>query len=189
MKPVHVIEKDTVKITKIKNSNAPSAIDWDEKGYVSPVKNQLACGSCWAFATTGMLESRFAILTNTTGKENIIQLSEQQIMDCSKPFGNNACGGGNIRNSIDYLSKHTERALLSESSYPYILEYENDLYAANGAPCRTASDIDKDKLNLLPLGTIAGWKGLTTENEIEMEVVTNGPVTIAIDANMTIFQH
>jgi C1A family cysteine protease len=190
MKREDVSPSDIVRRSSATQYGNPPSIDWDALGKVTPVKNQLACGSCWAFATTGMLESRYAIVTNTTGKETLLQLSEQQLLDCSKPYGNMACGGGNIRNSINYLSNNTTKhVLLSENAYEYIMTYENDLYAANGAPCRLFSFIEKDPLNVLPENVISGWHALKTENDIEYEVANNGPVAIAIDANATIFQH
>ncbi len=50
-------------------------IDWTTKGGVSPIKDQGECGSCWAFSTTGVLESAAKI------KGQTVILSEQQLVD------------------------------------------------------------------------------------------------------------
>jgi C1A family cysteine protease len=68
----------------------PTSIDWRDQGLVTPVKNQLNCGSCYAFATTGLLEASWKVKTG-----NLISFSEQQLNDCSQSYGNIGCQGGN----------------------------------------------------------------------------------------------
>jgi len=73
---VEMIEEDGNSLT------APDSIDWTNyngKSYVTPVKNQGQCGSCWAFSTTGSIESRTAIKNQQTGSA-IVSLSEQQLV-------------------------------------------------------------------------------------------------------------
>uniref|UniRef100_A0AAY5KFL4 Cathepsin H n=1 Tax=Esox lucius TaxID=8010 RepID=A0AAY5KFL4_ESOLU len=73
------------------NGPYPDSIDWRKKGnYVTDVKNQGPCGSCWTFSTTGCLESVTAIAT-----KKLLQLSEQQLVDCAQAFNNHGCKGLN----------------------------------------------------------------------------------------------
>ncbi|KAJ8778285.1 hypothetical protein J1605_013784 [Eschrichtius robustus] len=67
----------------------PPSMDWRKKGnFVSPVKNQGSCGSCWTFSTTGALESAVAIATG-----RLPSLAEQQLVDCAQNFNNHGCQG------------------------------------------------------------------------------------------------
>ena len=69
-------------------------IDWTAAGKVSLVKNQGACGSCWAFSAIAGLESA-GLLNN----DNTLY-SEQDLVDCSKSYGNNGCNGGDRKSVV-----------------------------------------------------------------------------------------
>lgn len=88
----------------------PRRIDYAEKGLISRVKNQGKCGSCWAFSTTGALESMLRIRHGT-----FIDLSEQQLIDCSG--SNRGCNGGLMDRAFDDIN--LMGGLLKEEDYPY----------------------------------------------------------------------
>jgi C1A family cysteine protease len=86
-------------------------VDWRDCKVVTPVKNQGMCGSCWAFSTTGSMESFLAITTKT-----LPNLSEQELVDCSRSYGNYGCNGGLMTGAYNYIKDHK---LATEKDYPY----------------------------------------------------------------------
>ncbi len=89
----------------------PPELDWRASGgnYVTPVRNQGRCGSCWAFSMTAGLEAYSLLKDNTPGKD--LDLSEQVMLSCS---GAGSCNGGRL--SASYLQR---TGLPLETAYPY----------------------------------------------------------------------
>ena len=103
---------------------APSSVDWRDNGgsFVTPIRNQGQCGSCWAFSMTAGLEA-YALRQNNTPNTNL-DLSEQVLISCS---GVGSCNGGTI--NPDYLQS---TGLPKESAYPYTATDGTCASAASG---------------------------------------------------------
>ena len=146
------------------SNDAPISLDWREKNVVTPVKNQGQCGSCWAFSATGAMEGAIAIKTGT-----LVSLSEQQLVDCSKRYGNLGCNGGLMDNAFQYAMEHE---MCSETAYPY---------TASGGSC-----VEKKCQQSV---TINKCLDVMPNNQALMKLaVATGPVSIAIEADTRIFQ-
>ncbi|EAR99933.1 papain family cysteine protease (macronuclear) [Tetrahymena thermophila SB210] len=142
-------------------NDIPDYVDWREKGVVTAVKNQGECGSCWAFAAVGAIESHFSL---KTGKSPI-QLSEQQLIDCARQFDNHGCDGGLPSKAFEYIAY--EGGIENSKDYPYT--GKNNKCQFDGENIVTKV---KQSFNITYLD----------EKELIYHLVHKGPVTLAYEA-------
>ena len=101
--------------------------DWRRLGKVTRAKDQSTCNCCYAFTVIATIESAVAIRDNIyidlNSEETPIDLSEQQIVDCSDRgnYQNNGCNYGYIDDSYQYA---IDNGIVSEKVYPYINNVE-----------------------------------------------------------------
>ena len=143
-------------------------IDWRKSlKSVNHVKNQGQCGSCWAFSTTGSIESNTEIATG----EVPTWLSEQQLVDCSTQ--NNGCEGGLYDYAFEYVASN---GLEGESDYPY--------WAMDGT-----CSFKKDKVRNHKVDSYTPYNDINAgDAETFKARLAKGPVSVAIQANQAVFQ-
>ncbi|KMZ57007.1 Cysteine proteinases superfamily protein [Zostera marina] len=137
-------------------TSAPLSLDWRKKGAVGPVKDQLDCGSCWAFSIVATVEGLTQI---NTGK--LLSLSEQQLVDCN--VENYGCDGGYEDIALDFIVSHG--GLTTSTNYPYM---------GKDGQC-------KDD-NLEIAATINGYEEVYPSEDCLLNAVAKQPVSVAVDA-------
>jgi C1A family cysteine protease len=140
-------------------------VNWVTRGAVTGVKNQGQCGSCWAFSTTGAIEGAREIKGS-----GLTSLSEENLVECSKQ--NHGCKGGAMVLGFMYAEQHP---LMTEAEYPYTSG------TGKAGTCHYVSSEG--------VGTVAGFKEVAKSATQLKAAVAKGPVSVAIEADKTIFQH
>ena len=140
-------------------------VNWVTRGAVTGVKNQGQCGSCWAFSTTGAIEGAREIAGS-----GLVSLSEENLVECSKQ--NHGCKGGAMVLGFMYAEEHP---LMTEAEYPYTSG------KGKSGSCRYESSEG--------VGTVKGFKEVAKSSSQLKAAVMKGPVSVAIEADKTVFQH
>jgi C1A family cysteine protease len=149
---------------------APSGgFDWRNYGgtnYVTPVKDQGNCGSCWAFATTAALESYTLIHGAYDTKLN---LSEQVMISCS---GAGSCLNGGTLNQASIFAQQV--GLPADSMFPYTAQDS----ACTLAAANWQNSTDKIKV----------WDWISTGNAPTIDTIKNALYTYGpLIASMNVY--
>lgn len=145
------------------NVGISNSIDWRSRGAVTRVKYQGSCGSCWAFSTTGALESHHFIKTR-----KLVSLSEQNLVDCARGFqyNNRGCSGGWPASALTYVKNNG--GINTNRSYPY---------EAKDNKCR----FNKNNIGAKVTRVVGIQKG--SESQLAKAVAEKGPVSVCVDAS------
>jgi len=150
----------------LKKKQDKSKINWKNTDYLSSVKDQGQCGSCYAFSSVNVLETFMRI-----NNYKVDRLSEQQIVDCSPD--NYGCEGGFMHTTFDFIIKN--KGLLSDKDYMYSGKTQNCTMLYNVTNVN-GSDITEYQF-VIPT-SIQDYK----------DNLSKTPIAIALDANNVYFR-
>ncbi|OQR95621.1 cysteine protease family C01A [Thraustotheca clavata] len=178
-----------VSVQSTATSTYATSIDWSTKDggkYVTPVKNQGICGSCWAFTAASALESMTAIASNSQA----IPLSVEQILSCStslqhvsSAYANNmissakGCNGGMTFLAFEYLKQKDPHGLTCDALSPYRMKVSSDSSSLSSSICTNV-----DVYSKWSTGT-SSYLSIQNSQDDVMKALQNGPLSISIDAS------
>jgi putative hemolysin len=162
----------------------PPSFDWrnhDDQDWMTSVKNQGSCGSCWAFSTVGVVEALYNIARNDPSLD--LNLSEEYLVsDCLR---DQDCCGGWMETALSFVR---DSGIPDEGCLPYI---DGSGCRCDGGTCNsnctyggpgicsdaTCSDRCPDWQNRLRAIHVVGG---VSASQIRQSVVGRGPLTTAM---------
>mmetsp|Transcript_10779 Transcript_10779/g.40318 ORF Transcript_10779/g.40318 Transcript_10779/m.40318 type:complete len:270 (-) Transcript_10779:157-966(-) len=157
----------------------PDSFDWrnvNGTNYLPPVRNQhipVYCGSCWAFAATNVIASRFNIAQKGTWPSNM--LSVQTVLDCA---GAGSCHGGQ---EIGVYRYARDKGITHESCNNY---QAKDQQCTPFNFCGTCDPSGKCfALENPKLWKVSQYGSVSGADKMKAEIVARGPISCAIYAS------
>lgn len=149
---------------KARVSLLPKNFDWrnvEGVNYVSPVQDQAACGSCYAFASVGMIEARLRMKTANQRQD---VFSAQDVVSCS--VLSQGCAGG-----FSYLIAGRyaqDQGVVAEECNPY---------TGKDDPCNTNTSCARTFVS--DYEYLGGYYGACNEEKMLQALVKKGPLAVA----------
>lgn len=130
--------KETTRRKVEKKEAIPIEFDWRNRrgqDWMTSVKDQGNCGSCWAFAAIGVVEAVYNI---HNGDSNLdLDLAEEYLVsDCHTTSLNQNCCGGTTFQALEFIR---DEGIPDEECLPRIDDGSDCLCVANGQ-CTTACE-------------------------------------------------
>ena len=102
-----------------KSPSAPASFDWrnyNTQNWMTLVKDQGFCGSCWAFSAVGIVEPVYNISTGDPGLD--LDLSEEYLVsNCHSYSGYDNCCGGWNDSALNFIR---DTGISDEACFPYV---------------------------------------------------------------------
>jgi cathepsin L len=133
--------------------------DWRERGFVSPVKNQTQCGSCWAFGAVAAYESAYAITNNQWA-----YVSEQELLDCTFADSNCVVGGWH-QQAFLYLQ--------------YLGAIDSNRYFYTGMKGQCATNFSREYY-VLNWGYVGDTDGIPADAALKTAIRQYGPIATSV---------
>jgi len=147
----------------------PESFSWGHLHSMKQIKDQGACGSCWAASALKALEANYEIAKNKT-----VTFSVQHLVSCAENTkhcgGTGGCHGATGDIAFQYIFEH---GILTESQYPYMAKSEE-----------CPQNLAAMSMRATDLGML-GWERLPTNQYWPMirALVEMGPMVVSVAAS------
>ncbi|KAI0978887.1 hypothetical protein GJ496_001270 [Pomphorhynchus laevis] len=142
-------------------NTSDTEFSWFDESILTPIVDQDKTKSCYAFCAADALSS-----LNTLANRRLVQVSAQELIDCTDAFGNFGINGGSMDTCFQYVNE--VKGLSAMKNYKF---------TASNNQCQsniTRVDIPIESITYINEGN---------DDDLMDALINVGPIAVAIDAN------